>query len=109
MARHLLTITGEAMENAHRHACATRVDVRAVVHDDQLHVTVRDDGRGLPPDAELERLRRAGHFGLLGMAERAAALGARLHVGRTEHPGGTEVRLDLPLPLPLSAEGEVSR
>nr|WP_241678876.1 histidine kinase [Streptomyces lasalocidi] len=109
VARHLLTITGEAMENAHRHACATRVDVRAAVHDDQLHVTVRDDGRGLPPDAEPERLRRAGHFGLLGMAERAAALGARLHVGRAEHPGGTEVRLDLPLPLPLSAEGEVSR
>ncbi|MEU5251515.1 sensor histidine kinase [Streptomyces longwoodensis] len=105
VARHLLTITGEAMENAHRHAAATRVDVRAAVRDDHLHVTVRDDGRGLPPDDELEQLRRAGHFGLLGMAERAAALGARLHVGRAEHPGGTEVRLDLPLP----AEGTVGR
>ncbi|MFF8927752.1 sensor histidine kinase [Streptomyces longwoodensis] len=105
VARHLLTITGEAMENAHRHAAATRVDVRAAVRDDHLHVTVRDDGRGLPPDDELERLRRAGHFGLLGMAERAAALGARLHVGRAEHPAGTEVRLDLPLP----AEGTVGR
>ncbi|TKT11037.1 two-component sensor histidine kinase [Streptomyces galbus] len=106
VARHLLTITGEAMENAHRHASATRVDVRAdVVDDDHLHVTVRDDGRGLPPDATLEELRRAGHFGLLGMAERAAAVGARLHVGRAEDPGGTEVRLDLPLP----AEGKAGR
>ncbi|MEU3511240.1 histidine kinase [Streptomyces longwoodensis] len=98
VARHLLTITGEAMENAHRHAAATRVDVRAAVREDHLCVTVRDDGRGLPSDDELEQLRRSGHFGLLGMAERAVALGARLHVGRAEHRGGTEVRLDLPLP-----------
>ncbi|WP_189934344.1 sensor histidine kinase [Streptomyces aurantiogriseus] len=97
VARHVLTITEEAMENAHRHARATHLDVHAGVRDDHLYVTVHDDGRGLPPDATLEHLRRAGHFGLLGMMERAASMGARIEIGRGERGRGTEVRLELPL------------
>jgi len=34
---------------------------------------------------------------LVGMVERAAAIGARIDIGRGAHPGGTEVRLELPL------------
>ncbi|MEU2287942.1 histidine kinase [Streptomyces sp. NPDC013178] len=98
VARHILTITEEAMENAHRHADATHVDVHAGVRDDRLHVTVHDDGRGLPPSVSLEHLRRAGHFGLLGMVERAASMDARIEIGRGERDRGTQVRLELPLP-----------
>ncbi|GAA2445947.1 hypothetical protein GCM10010421_41670 [Streptomyces glaucus] len=97
VARQLLTIASEAMENAHRHACATHVDVRAGVHGDLLRISVHDDGRGLPPGTTLEQLRRAGHFGLVGMVERAASVGARIRIGRGGHPKGTEVRLELPL------------
>ncbi|AWW37837.1 sensor histidine kinase [Streptomyces cadmiisoli] len=97
VARQLLTIASEAMENAHRHASATKVDVRAGVHGDLLRISVYDDGRGLPPGTTLEQLRRAGHFGLVGMVERAASVGARIRVGRGSHPQGTEVRLELPL------------
>ncbi|MGA5183153.1 sensor histidine kinase [Streptomyces pseudogriseolus] len=100
VARQLLTITSEAMENAHRHARATRVDVRAGVRGDVLTVSVRDDGTGLPgrPAApDLDRLRREGHFGLVGMVERAASVGARISFGRGERGRGTEVRLELPL------------
>ncbi|MFF3329090.1 sensor histidine kinase [Streptomyces sp. NPDC002888] len=97
VARHLLTITAEALDNAHRHASPTRVEVEAGVHGDCLRVTVYDDGRGLPPDTTLEELRRTGHFGLVGMAERAASVGARLRVGLGAHSRGTEVRLELPL------------
>ncbi|MGP4089250.1 sensor histidine kinase [Streptomyces sp. KR55] len=97
VARQLLTIASEAMENAHRHAVPTRVDVTAGVHGDLLRITVYDDGRGLPPGTTLEQLRRAGHFGLVGMVERAASVGARIRIGRGTHPRGTEVRLDLPL------------
>ncbi|MGW0768299.1 sensor histidine kinase [Streptomyces sp. NPDC002676] len=97
LARHLLSITAEALENAHRHAAATRVDVRAGVHDGLLRLTVHDDGRGLPPDTTLEQLRRSGHFGLLGMVERAAQAGARIRIGRGGHERGTEVRVELPL------------
>ncbi|MEG3630526.1 sensor histidine kinase [Streptomyces poriticola] len=101
VARDLLTIAAEAMENAHRHAAPTRVEVRAGVRTgadgEELHLSVYDDGVGLPPDLALRDLRRSGHFGLLGMAERAAAVGARIRIGRGGHPTGTEVRVDLPL------------
>lgn len=97
VARQLLTIATEAMENAYRHAGPAQVEVRAGVHGDLLRISVYDDGRGLPQDTTLERLRRAGHFGLVGMVERAASVGARIRIGRGDHPHGTEVRLELPL------------
>ncbi|WP_340376474.1 histidine kinase [Streptomyces sp. SS7] len=98
VARQLLTITAEAMENAHRHAAPTAVEVRAGVEDDLLTLTVHDDGRGLPPGTTLEHLRATGRFGLLGMAERAACVGARLRIASDDRArSGTEVRLELPL------------
>ncbi|MEU9380962.1 ATP-binding protein [Streptomyces sp. NPDC048279] len=93
-SRRLLSITAEALENAYRHARATRVDVRARTTPTHLVVTIRDDGRGLPPDTTLEVLGRTGHFGLLGMTERAASMGAHLRLTTDE---GTEVRVELPL------------
>ncbi|WP_103544376.1 sensor histidine kinase [Streptomyces sp. SM1] len=97
VARQLLTIAQEALENAHRHAGPSRVDVRAGVHGDLLRISVYDDGAGLPPGTNLEHLRRAGHFGLVGMVERAASVGARIRIGRGTLAQGTEVRLELPL------------
>ncbi|MEU0007122.1 histidine kinase [Streptomyces sp. NPDC006314] len=97
LTRHLLAIAAEALENAHRHASATHVDVRAAVHGDLLRLTIHDDGTGLPPGTTLERLRASGHFGLLGMVERAAQAGARIRIGRGGHARGTEVRMELPL------------
>ncbi|MEU4149920.1 ATP-binding protein [Streptomyces sp. NPDC026659] len=97
LTRTLLAITTEALDNAHRHAHATHVEVTVAVHTDRLHLTVRDDGRGLPPDTTLEQLRITGHFGLLGMTERAEAAGGHAVVVRGDD-GGTEVRVDVPLP-----------
>ncbi|MFY4723916.1 sensor histidine kinase [Streptomyces sp. LaBMicrA B280] len=96
-ARALLAVATEALENAHRHADATRVDVRLRVDGALLRLTIHDDGRGLPPGTTLEQLRARGHFGLLGMVERAAQAGARIRIGRGPHPRGTEVRVELPL------------
>ncbi|MES9524778.1 histidine kinase [Streptomyces capoamus] len=98
LARPVLAIATEALENAHRHASATRVDVRATVDGRLLRLTIHDDGTGLPPGTCLEELRDAGHFGLLGMVERAAQAGARIRIGKGSHERGTEVRLDIPLP-----------
>ncbi|MDT9698828.1 histidine kinase [Streptomyces sp. P17] len=98
VADQLLSIAAEAMENAHRHATPTTVDVSAGVHGNLLRISVYDDGRGLPPNTSLEQLRSTGHFGLVGMVERAASVGARLRMGRGDHTKGTEVLLELPLP-----------
>lgn len=97
VTRQLLSIATEAMENAHRHATPTTVAVRAGVQGDLLRISVYDDGRGLPPGTTLEQLRSAGHFGLIGMVERAASVGARIRMGRGDHSKGTEVLLELPL------------
>ncbi|MFB7588120.1 sensor histidine kinase [Streptomyces sp. NPDC056169] len=97
MARQLLSIAAEAMENAVRHAHPTRIDVTAGVHAGLLRISVRDDGRGLPPGTTLDGLRGSGHFGLVGMVERAAGVGARLRIGRGDGARGTEVRLEIPL------------
>ena len=56
-----------------------------------LRLVVRDDGRGLPPT------RDAGGAGIAGMRERALHIGARLTIASAP-TGGTEVRLDVPLP-----------
>ncbi|MFF0741291.1 sensor histidine kinase [Streptomyces sp. NPDC004111] len=109
VARPLITIASEAMENSHRHAHAQRVTVELGVVGGMLRLSVLDDGTGLPPGLSLEELRRAGHFGLVGMVERAAGIGARIRIGRGRSEDGTEVRLELPIsalpppPLPWAA------
>ncbi|MFJ9207398.1 sensor histidine kinase [Streptomyces sp. NPDC102264] len=108
VARHALTIATEAMENAQRHAKAESVTVSAGVAGDVLRISVYDDGQGLPPGTTLNDLRRAGHFGLVGMVERAASIGARIRIGRGRAAKGTEVRLELPLNA-LRPTGEEQR
>lgn len=97
VARHALTIATEAMENAQRHAHPSYVDVSAGLVRDVVRISVYDDGDGLPPGTSLADLRKAGHFGLVGMVERAASIGARIRIGRGRAARGTEVRLDLSL------------
>lgn len=70
------------------------------VSEAECAVRVRDDGVGLPPpvaldDPTLDDLTRSGHFGLLGMAERAASLGGRIDLNRSPQ-GGAEIHLTLP-------------
>jgi GAF domain-containing protein len=80
-------IVAEALTNVVKHSLATRAEVRAFVGDGMLHIEVRDDGiGGADPD---------GH-GLVGLGDRAAALGGRLKV---ESPagGGTLVTATLPV------------
>jgi len=105
LSRQLLAIVSEALENAHRHADATRVEVTLdATHPahSALRLTVRDDGAGTAVSLDdVHALAKSGHFGLLGMVERAASVGARLLLRRTRQ-GGMEITVDLPLVPPLS-------
>ncbi len=82
----------EALTNVARHARATSVEVRLEERSGRLLLEVRDNGRGI---TESERSGR-GALGLLGMRERALALGGELEVTGSPR-GGTEVRLVVPL------------
>jgi signal transduction histidine kinase len=81
----LARILGEAVSNA-RHGGATRVHVE--LSTDPLRLRVIDDGSGFDP------ARCAPGFGLGGMRERAALVGAQLSV-RSDPGAGTEVAVEL--------------
>jgi signal transduction histidine kinase len=68
-------IVQEALTNARRHAPGAAVDVELHYTDDTLRLRIRDNGPG--PPAALP----AGGHGLLGMRERAAAVGGQLSTG----------------------------
>jgi signal transduction histidine kinase len=72
-------IVQEALVNVTRHAPGNAVEVRAEVADGDVHVSVTDRGRRADPNPDPA----GGHFGLLGMGERARALGGSFHAGAT--------------------------
>jgi signal transduction histidine kinase/ligand-binding sensor domain-containing protein len=84
----------EALANAFRHADAQTIEAEVTFGDRDLHVRIRDDGRGIDA-AFLDAGSRPGHFGLIGMRERAKKLGAQVNVW--SKPGlGTEIDLRVP-------------
>lgn len=88
-------IVQEAITNIIRHANAGHVHVWLQQTPDDLTVVVEDDGIGLP-DNDLRNHGERQALGILGMQERAGALGGRLVVTCRE-PHGTRVTLWLPL------------
>jgi signal transduction histidine kinase len=83
-------IAQEALQNALRHAEASRVVVRLHGEDGRLRLEVEDDGVGFDADAPELRSRR---LGLTSMEERAQRIGARLELSSTAG-AGTLVRLE---------------
>jgi PAS domain S-box-containing protein len=84
----------EALRNAFQHADARRIDAEILYDEGLLRLRIRDDGKGIPPKV-LEEGGRAGHWGLIGIRERAKRLGAQLDF--CSEPGaGTEVQLTVP-------------
>jgi len=88
-----LRAVSEALANAARHAQARHAWVDLAPDHDSLAVSIRDDGVGFEP-AEVET---QGHYGLLGLRERARLAGGGLEVSSSRSQG-TTVRLTLPLP-----------
>jgi signal transduction histidine kinase len=86
-------ILQESLTNAIRHARATRIEISLSVSAEQLELHVQDDGVGFNPESV-----RSG-MGLLGMRERALALGTRL-ILRSSPGGGTRLACTIPLPRP---------
>jgi signal transduction histidine kinase len=89
-------IVQEALTNVIRHAKAQEVSIRVERRDEVLEATVEDDGVGfLDRDLTADATGRL-PLGILGMQERAQALGGRLVVAN-RRPRGTRVALSLPL------------
>ncbi len=89
----LLRIAKEALANSIRHGEPKTIEVRLAFIRDNVELSIRDDGRGFDTDA---RRPQPGHYGLVGMRERANELDAKLVV--TSVPGlGAEVLVTAPI------------
>jgi signal transduction histidine kinase len=90
----IFKIAREALLNAFTHGHAQHVELEIAFSKGFLRVRFRDDGVGIAPTV-LEAGFRAGHWGLIGMKERAERLRGRL--GIWSKPGlGTEVEVTIP-------------
>ena len=95
LSDHLATavyrIMQEALTNALRHAQASQIDMTVQRQDHHLCLDIQDNGNG--PSADWEN---SGHFGVVGMRERAHALGGQLAFVALS-PRGARVHAVLPL------------
>lgn len=91
--RELMRIAQEAIQNVKKHAGAGELSVQLEYGPEAVTLEVRDDGRGGALERKVET--SAGHFGLTGMRERAAAIGATLGVSSAQGEG-TTIRLSVP-------------
>jgi signal transduction histidine kinase len=87
----LLRIMSEAVGNAVKHANPRSIEVSLDRTKDELRLAIRDDGSGF--DAANGHGAVAGHYGLIGMKERATQLGGKLSVESAPGKGTTVVAI----------------
>lgn len=88
LRQHVFLIVKEALNNAARHARATRLQIRFVYTKSLLQLTIADDGIGFPGKDQPRG------NGLRNMQRRAERIGAKLQI---ESNRGTRVQLEVPL------------
>lgn len=94
----LYRIVQEALSNVSRHARAKHGWITVNFEEDGALIAVRDDGVGFQPPDQTNDLARTGHYGLIGMVERAVLINATLDI-RSEPNQGTRITAHLPLNL----------
>jgi signal transduction histidine kinase len=91
----LYRIVQEALNNVVKHAQAQHVEVK-LSYSDQLLVLIHDDGRGFELPDRADALSEQGHFGLIGMRERAELIGGQLTI-QSSAGAGTLIEVQVPL------------
>jgi ligand-binding sensor domain-containing protein/signal transduction histidine kinase len=86
-------IAREAIRNAFQHSGARAIEAEVSYSDKQFCIRVRDNGAGLDPNI-LQHGQRPGHWGIPGIRERAARLGAQLNIW-SDKDAGTEIEAAL--------------
>jgi len=94
----VIRIVGEALRNVAQHAGATTAKVALLYDQDGVVVTIEDDGKGFDVDETFRSAEERGHFGVVGMRERAEAASGHLVV-RSEPGKGSIVRASIPYTL----------
>jgi signal transduction histidine kinase len=97
----LYRIAQEALNNIHKHAGATSIDVFLQQRDKHIVLSIIDNGRGFDPRIAADGTRGSG-LGLLGMRERASLIGATISIETGSR--GTSVIVTVPAGSPLADE-----
>jgi len=94
----LYRMVQEALNNAVHHAQAQHITVRMEFNSQAVRLEITDDGKGFEIPKTPAEFTPEGHFGLLGLYERAELIGAHLKISSS--PGkGTHLNIELPFPL----------
>jgi signal transduction histidine kinase len=83
VSNEVAAIAGEAIRNAVKHSGAGQIAISGIVDFERGSVTISDNGTGFDPEGVPD-----GHYGLLGMKERARKVGAKLAI-RSDETGTT--------------------
>jgi signal transduction histidine kinase len=94
----LFRIAQEALHNARRHSGASRVEIKLEFHLDNVRMTIKDNGRGFDAPRRTDELVTLGKLGLIGMDERARALGGTLTI-QSKLGQGTTIVVAVPVQL----------
>ena len=105
LEENLLRIAQEAMTNVIKHSQATNAEIEIDYGPKNVVLRVKDNGRGF--DRNVIDGPNGGHFGLLGISERAKRLGADLTI-QSEPGAGTSVSVKVSLERELQAEVNIA-
>ena len=90
----LYRIAQEALNNVVKHSRATHADLSIRYSGSEVTLVIKDNGNGFVAPASPTEFATNGHFGLLGIHERADLIGARLGIESTQGQGTKiEIRL----------------
>ncbi|MBE0619434.1 MAG: PAS domain S-box protein [Burkholderiales bacterium] len=92
----LYRIAEELLLNVVKHACAKNMLLALSKAENQIRITIEDDGMGLDPAAFAARRPKFKGLGLLSVRERLANLGGRLEIRRAGVAGGTRAIVHAP-------------
>ncbi len=98
----LYRIAQEALSNVVRHSRATQAKLEVTYAETEVRITATDNGLGFKVPSAPTEFAPSGHFGLLGMRERAELIGARLEI-RSQPGKGTVLSVSLAFPPQPSA------
>jgi signal transduction histidine kinase len=93
----LYRIVQESLNNVIKHSGAAKARVTVEFGGQQVVIRVKDDGSGFGVPERVTELAEAGHYGLMGMQERAQLVGARLTV-LSQAGRGTTIQVTCPAP-----------
>src|SRR5262249_30411201 len=93
---HLFRIVQEALTNVARHSGAKKVSIHLRTGDDEVRLTIEDDGKGMKDP-------RSGGMGLSGMLARARSAGGELQF-KARPAGGVAIEVQAPIGKPAVEE-----